>query len=245
MIKYAVLGIIQGLTEFLPVSSSGHLVVAQKLMGVSSPGITLEIIVHSATVIAVIIFLWKQVLTLFKFENNWKEWPLTHVIIGTIPAAILGLLFKDQIEAQFEHISGVRIFFIINSFILAMSIIRRPQRRLNIKVAFLIGVAQCLALLPGISRSGTTITAGLLLGLQPIEAFTFSFFLLLPAVGGALLLDLLKGMPGFMSQDIVAFLFALIFGIFALWLLKRTVIAKKLHLFGIYTFLLGLILFFV
>ena len=214
-------------------------------MGIFEPGITLEIIVHFATVIAVVIFLWKQVLDLFKFEGSWKDWQLTYVIIGTIPAAILGLLFKEQIETQFEHISGVRIFFLINSVILALSVIKRPRGKLNLKIAILIGLAQCLALLPGISRSGTTITAGLLLGLQPIEAFTFSFFLLLPAVGGALLLDLAKGMPGFGTQDITAFMFALVFGIIALWLLKRTVIAKKLHLFGIYTFLLGVILFFL
>lgn len=245
MIKYALLGIIQGVTEFLPVSSSGHLVVAQKLMGIHEPGITLEIIVHFATVIAVIVFLWKQVLDLFKFEDSWKEWQLTYVIIGTIPAAILGLLFKDQIETQFEHIAGVRIFFLINSVILALSLIKRPYRKLNFKIAILIGLAQCLALLPGISRSGTTITAGLLLGLEPIVAFTFSFLLLLPAVFGALTLDLIQGLPGFATQDLTAFVFAFVFGLFALWFLKRTVIAKKLHLFGIYTFLLGVFLFFL
>lgn len=245
MIKYALLGIIQGITEFLPVSSSGHLVVAQQLMSINAPGITLEVIVHFATVIAVIIFLRRELIVLFRFKGSWRGWVLTYVIVGTIPAVILGLLFKGKIESQFEHISGVRVFFIINSVILALSLIKRPHRGLNMRTAILIGIAQCLALLPGISRSGTTITAGLLLGLSPIDAFTFSFFLLLPAVGGALILDLIRGMPGFVLHDITAFLFALVFGIIALWVLKRTVIAKKLHLFGIYTLIVGIILFFL
>ncbi len=246
MIKELVLGLIQGLTEFLPVSSSGHLVVAQVLMGLHVPGVSLEIVVHFATLLPVVLLLWPRVRGLFAFQGPVREWPLTAVIIGTLPAAVLGLLFQHPLEQAFETLAGVRIFFLVNAGILALSRIRRPHSRpLSLRIAFLIGLAQCLALLPGISRSGATITAGLLLGLSPLEAFSFSFLLLLPAVLGAVVLKLMEGTLLLGAGEFVAFWAAFFSGLLALAWLRRVVIGEKLHWFGLYTLILGILLFFV
>ncbi len=246
MTQALILGVLQGLTEFLPISSSGHLVVAQILLGVQSPGVSLEIVVHVATLLPVVLLLWPRVRGLFVFQGPVQDWPLTAVIVGTIPAAVLGLLFQHPLEQTFETLSGVRVFFLVNAGILALSRIRKPTGRpLTLRIAFLIGLAQCLALLPGISRSGSTITAGLLLGLAPLEAFSFSFLLLLPAVLGAVILKLAEGTLLLTATEGIAFIAAFLSGLLALAWLRRVVIGEKLHWFGLYTLVLGLLLFFL
>lgn len=240
--KEALLGLLQGITEFLPVSSSGHLVVGEHLLGLNLPGVTLEILLHLATLLAVVVFLRHKVLALFVPRGDWRRHPLTLVVIGTLPAAVVGLLFQDQIRAAFETLPLVGVLFMVNGGILMLSRLRRPPRELTPLAALLIGTAQVLALFPGISRSGTTITAALLLGIRGEEAFDFSFLLLLPAVLGGTALDLLQGgwsriEPSFWIGAGVAF----VSGIGALWLLKRSVVRHSLHPYGYYTFVLGLL----
>ncbi len=236
----AVLGLIQGITEFLPVSSSGHLVLAQSLFHWNPPGIGLEIVVHFATALAVILVLWRPVLTLFRFEGPWTRWPLTLVIVATIPAAVAGLLFEGRLEAYFDRPDTLPFFFLLTTVLLFASNVRKGSRRVTLRDALLIGLAQVLALFPGVSRSGTTITAALLLGIAPGEAFSFSFLMLLPAVGGAVLLKFTEGGLTVGVPEGVAFVVALGTGVLALWALRGVVVARKLYLFGFYTLLVAL-----
>ena len=245
--KYIILGAIQGLTEFLPISSSGHLVVFEHFLNVHLPGITFEVFLHLATLTAVVIYLWKDVIDIFHFKKySFWEQPLVLIVIGTIPAGIVGMLFNDQIESLFETIKWVRYFFILNSAILLISRWSKGGReKITPLDAFLIGIGQSLAILPGISRSGTTITVALLLGIAPRKAFSFSFLLSLAAISGAALLQLkdiehFALTPGYLT----GFISALIFGLIAIIVLKRVVLVRKLHYFGYYTLALGIILLF-
>ena len=235
----ALLGIVQGVTEFLPVSSSGHLVLFQSLFHWNPPGIGLEITVHFATALAVLLVLWKPVLGLFRFEGPWTRWPLTLVVVATIPAAVVGLLFERPLEAYFDRPETLPGFFLLTTLLLFASNLRKGTRSVTLRDAFLIGLAQVLALFPGVSRSGTTITAALLLGVAPREAFSFSFLMLLPAVGGAVLLKLTEGGLALGGAEGVAFVAALVTGTLALWVLRGVVVARKLHLFGFYTLLVA------
>ncbi len=236
----ALLGVVQGITEFLPVSSSGHLVLFQSLFHWNPPGIGLEITVHLATALAVVIVLWRRVLDLFQFQGPWTRWPLTLVVVATLPAAIVGLLFEHPLEAYFERPEVLPWFFLLTTLLLWSSNRRKGDRPVTLGTAFLIGLAQVLALFPGVSRSGTTITAALLLGVAPGEAFAFSFLMLLPAVAGAVVLKAAEGGIVLGLPEILAFGTALITGILALWWLRGVVVARKLHLFGFYTLLVAL-----
>ncbi len=234
------LGVVQGITEFLPVSSSGHLVLLQSLFHWNPPGIGLEVTVHFATALAVVLVLWKPVLGLFRFQGPWTRWPLTLVVVATIPAAVVGLLFEQRVEAFFDRPESLPGFFLLTTILLFASNLRKGTRTVTLRDAFLIGLAQVLALFPGVSRSGTTITAALLLGIAPAEAFSFSFLMLLPAVAGAVLLKVAEGGMVLGTPEVLAFGAALITGILALWALRGVVVARKLHLFGLYTLAVAL-----
>ncbi len=246
--KYFFLGLVQGLTEFLPISSSGHLVVFENILKVHFPGITFEVFLHVATLTAVIIYLWRDILEIFQFKKySLSEQPILLIIVGTIPAGIVGLLAGDTIEGLFESVKWVRVFFIINSVILLSTRWTLGEReKITIRDAILIGIAQSFAILPGISRSGATITAALLLGIKPSKAFSFSFLLSIAAISGAAILKI-KDLSGvaLSSGYLVGFLSALISGLLAIVILKRVVLVRKLHYFAYYTFFLGLLLFIV
>ncbi len=240
----ALLGVVQGITEFLPVSSSGHLVLFQSLFRWNPPGIGLEITVHLATALAVVVVLWKRVGQLFRFRGPWTRWPLTLVVVATLPAAFAGLLFEKPLEAYFDRPESLPAFFLLTTLLLWASNWRKGSRPVTLGAAFLIGLAQVLALFPGVSRSGTTISVALLLGIAPAEAFTFSFLMLLPAVAGAVVLKFAEGGMVLGRPELVAFGTALITGILALWWLRGVVIARKLHWFGVYTLLVALFCWF-
>ena len=240
--KLCLLGIIQGLTEFLPVSSSGHLVLAQQFLGVHIPGISLEITLHLATLLAIFVYFNRNLLEIFDFKNQpLKQNLLLLLVVGSIPAGIVGGLGAERIEALFEGIKAPSIFLLLNGLILSTSLLAREKRDdVTIWDALLIGSAQALAILPGISRSGSTITMALLLGLRRERAFRFSFYLSIPAILGASLLDMLK--EGWTPDPnyLLPFILSFAFGLFALYLLKNVVLRGKLAYFGIYTALLGL-----
>jgi len=193
------LGIIQGLTEFLPVSSSGHLVLAEHLLGVDPPGITFEVIVHFGTLLAVLVYFRKRLLGILRdivrpktATNSRQGWRyLLAIGIGTIPAGIAGLFLKNQIETAFSSPKAAAGFLIVTGVILFATLLgRRMDRSPGAGRAFLIGCAQAAALLPGISRSGATISTAVLLGLSPAVAAEFSFILSIPAILGATVLSL-------------------------------------------------------
>lgn len=200
-----VLGVVQGLTEFLPVSSSGHLLIVQQLFGLTESLLTFDIVIHLATLIAILLFFGKSL-----FKVSWKEWLL--VGVGTIPAVVIGLLFKDQIEAAFGADRWVGVELILTGLLMfgtdrylekhRQTEVENWERRsdeaetkavttvLTPVKSFLIGIAQAIAIIPGISRSGSTVAGALVVGLDREAAFRFSFLLAIPAIAGAGVLQL-------------------------------------------------------
>ncbi|RKZ23107.1 UDP-diphosphatase [bacterium] len=225
------LGVLQGLTEFLPVSSSGHLVFFKHLLGLGEQDVTLEVMLHLATLLAILVFFWKRIPSYLKGKK------IMLIILGSVPAGIVGVFFKDKIEALFTHQLLPLTFFTTAVFLL-LSDRRRGEREIGIKEALFIGIAQAFAILPGISRSGFTIGTALLLGVNRDEAFEFSFFLSIPAVLGAGILEAKEIRGEFLP---LPFLCAFLSGIFALWILRRAVLRRRLLFFSLYLFGLALL----
>ncbi len=239
--KTCILGILQGLTEFLPVSSSGHLVLAQEFLGLNQPGISFEIVLHLATLLAIIVYFNRELLEIFDFSKGIKNSLFFRIVIGSIPAAIVGMLADNFLEKFFEGTLWPSLFLILNGIVLFTTLLARERKNdISLRDAFLIGIAQAFAILPGISRSGSTITIALLLGIKRSEAFKFSFFLSIPAILGASILKLRSGII-FEKDLIYAFILAFVSGLIALLLLRKLVLRGKLAYFGIYTIILGVI----
>lgn len=197
-IEALILGLVQGLTEYLPVSSSGHLQIGQLLLNDGVPfdgGLTFDIVVHVATVLATLVILWKEIVWLlkgfFKFEWNDEMRYVVNILVSMIPIGIVGLCFKDQIEAIFEGTLVVGVCLCITALLLALTHFYKPQEREHISPlhAFIIGIAQACAVLPGLSRSGSTIATGLLLGNSRKSLAQFSFLMVIPPILGEALLD--------------------------------------------------------
>lgn len=197
-IQALVLGLVQGLTEYLPVSSSGHLQIGQLLLNDGAPfagGLTFDIVVHVATVLATLVVLWREVLWLVKgivkFQWNDEMRYAVNILISMIPIGIVGLCFKDQIEAIFEGTLVVGICLCVTALLLALTHFYKPQERDHISPlqALIIGVSQACAVLPGLSRSGSTIATGLLLGCSRKSLAQFSFLMVIPPILGEALLD--------------------------------------------------------
>ena len=198
------MGILQGLTEFLPVSSSGHLTIASTLFGLSGEeNLTFTVVVHIATVCSTLVILWKEIVWIFKdlfAKQSWKSYSglndgthfAINILISMIPVAIVGFFFKDTVEAIFG--SGmliVGIMLLVTAALLAFSYFAKPRQREEISGwhALIIGIGQAVAVLPGLSRSGTTIATGLLLGNKKEKLAQFSFLMVIPPILGEALLD--------------------------------------------------------
>ena len=197
-----ILGIIQGLTEFLPVSSSGHIVIGSEILGVQGEeNLTFAIAVHAATVMSTIVILrkdiWVLIKGLLKFQWNEETKYLCKIAISLIPVMIVGLFFKDEVEELFSSgLLVVGIMLMITACLLAFSYYAkpRPKQELSFKDAFIIGLAQgAAAIFPGLSRSGSTISTGLLLGNDKETVAKFSFLMVLVPILGEAFLDLVKG----------------------------------------------------
>ena len=201
-IQAIILGIVQGLTEFLPVSSSGHLQLANELLGTSldpESNLTFSLTLHAATVLSTIVVLWREVWGLLKglFSRtfNAEQAYILKIIISMIPIGIVGVFFKDYIEAAFSSILVVGIMLLVTAALLSFAYFAKPRQKQTISYrdAFIIGLAQSVATLPGLSRSGTTIATGLLLGNRKESIAQFSFLMVLPPILGNALLDIVKG----------------------------------------------------
>jgi len=233
---------IQGISEFLPISSSGHLNLAQYFLKLT-PSLTLDIFLNTATFVSVLFF-FRHKLSYF-FKN------LPYIIVGSIPAGLVGILLKHQFEAITGNIKLLPFFFLITSaFVFSTKFIKNKSSKpvnLTYKKSLIIGLFQAFAILPAVSRSGSTIFAGLLTGLSTEEAFNFSFCLFIPASLGAVILSAkdLSGSNFLSSEYLLAFVLTFLVGILALNLLKKILIGKKFWIFGVYTFILALILFFI
>lgn len=253
-LEAVVLGIVQGLTEFLPVSSSGHLAIGSALFGINGEeNLTFAIVVHTATVLSTIVVLWNEVSILFKgfFSFKWNEptQMVAKILISMIPVAIVGLFFKDQVEKLFG--SGLLIvgcMLLVTAALLAFSYYAkpRPKAEISFKDAFIIGLAQACAVLPGLSRSGSTIATGLLLGDNKEQVAKFSFLMVIIPILGESFLSLMKGefspeASGISTETLIAgFLAAFISGTLACKWMINIVKKGKLIYFAYYCVVVGL-----
>lgn len=239
LIQTLVLAFVQGVTEFLPVSSSGHLNLFQHYFGMT-PSLGFDIFLNTATLFSVLFFFRNQIKFFFSH--------LPQIILASIPAALVGIFLKDSVDSIFSSTWLLPIFFLINSLILFTTKKSKGENsEISIKQAIIIGFSQAFAILPGVSRAGTTIATGLALGLAPEIAFNFSFCLFIPASLGAILIGLKDlNVSTFLStQYLSAFVLTFIVGFFALKLLQKFLKLRQIWYFGIYTLLLSLLLFFV
>lgn len=240
MIRYIALGVIQGLTEFLPVSSSAHLVIMQKVLGIHGNELAISVILHLGTALALIIFFFKDIL---KLLGNIRS--LRLVIIVTVITAVIAIAGKDFFESLFSSTRPVALALITTGIILifAQRFIGAKRDSLNIKDAIILGLSQGAAIIPGISRSGITISTLLFRKVNIETSFKFSFLASLPAIFGATLLEAKKidsASKANFSYLACGFIASLFTGIFALWLLKLILKKAKLHYFGYYCIVLAL-----
>ncbi len=268
-IEALILGIVQGLTEFLPVSSSGHLVLGEHLLGITvSEDTTFEVMVHFATVLATITVFWREIGGLLsgalRFRMNPETQYLLRVCVSMIPILVVGLFFKDAVKGLFalEGVGFVGAMLIVTSVVLTLShfiSVRRtrgggsvsPEEgqknrdgMISYRNSFLVGLAQAFAVLPGISRSGSTIATGLMLGESRSTIARFSFLIVLVPIMGEALLQILGGEVSFGSDGLpllVGFLSAYVSGLFACRVMIRIVSGGKLYYFAIYCFIVGLV----
>ncbi|HSO26230.1 MAG TPA: undecaprenyl-diphosphatase UppP [Methanobacteriaceae archaeon] len=268
IIQAIIIGIVQGLTEFLPVSSSAHLVFVPEIMNVQS-SLAFDTLLHIGTLVAVFAYFWNDIVNMLKsffsslmdiprgeFKKNFKEDPYKRlawlVIIGTIPAGLAGVLFKSSFESLFSSIPAVGVFLIITGFLLwgsekvSRSIKpedRKPLEKLTIKNSLVVGIAQACAIAPGISRSGATISAGLFLGFERELAARYSFLLSIPAILGAALVQAkdITALDMSTAALVAGFLAAAISGYLAIKFMLKLIKERSLLIFAYYCWVVGIL----
>lgn len=253
-----ILGLIQGLTEYLPVSSSGHLTIVSNLFGINGEeNLAFTVAVHVATVLSTLVIFWKQIVWLFKdlFKFQWNEGTryVACIVVSMIPVGIVGVFFKDYVEDIFgSGLLVVGCMLLLTAFLLAFSYYAHPRQKEKIGFfdAFIIGIAQACAVMPGLSRSGSTIATGLILGNKKESLAQFSFLMVIPPILGEALLDVMKAskeglsaVAGDISATslIVGFITAFIFGCLACKWMVDIVKKGKLVYFAVYCAIVGLI----
>lgn len=249
-----ILGIIQGLTEYLPVSSSGHLAIGANLFGIEgSENLAFTILVHVATVMSTLVILWREIVWLvngvLKFKMNDEMRYFINILISMIPVGIVGVFFKDYVEQIFgSGLLIVGIMLLVTASLLTYSYYARPRQKEKIskRDAFIIGLAQACAVMPGLSRSGSTIATGLILGNKKEKLAQFSFLMVIPPILGEALLDTLKAVKGVdVFGDIgtmplvIGFFAAFLSGCLACKWMINIVKKGKLIYFGIYCAIVG------
>ncbi len=250
-----ILGLIQGLTEFLPVSSSGHLEIGKYLLGDLPESLNFTVAVHGATVLSIIVVFWKDIVALvkglFAFRMNEETIYVLKLLVSAIPVGIVGLLFKDQVEALFSgKVRFVGGMLVLTGIILfTASVVPAGKKKVSWLDSFVIGIAQAVAVLPGISRSGSTIVAALLLGDDRTEATRFSFLMVLLPVIGANLMEIYSG--DFSTGNsvgpiplIIGAVVAFVSGLFACKWMLSLVRKGKLWYFAVYCLVIGAVALF-
>ena len=254
-LEAVVLGLVQGLTEFLPVSSSGHLTIVKELFGIETSNLSFEVIVHAATVCSTIVAFRKEIWNLlcgfFNLKMNPQKQYIFKIAVSMVPVFIVGVFFKDQVEAIFgSGLLVVGYMLLVTALLLSLSeyLSKRGQgegRPVSYKDAIIIGVAQACAVLPGLSRSGTTISTGLLLGVKKEDVAQFSFLMVLVPILGEAFLELVGGELSVEASGISAlslvlgFASAFLSGLFACTLMINIVKKAKLWLFAVYCVIAG------
>ena len=244
-IEAIILGAVQGLTEFLPVSSSGHLQIAKALLGVHiDENITFDVTLHAATVLSTVVVMWRELWRLlcgvFSRRFNDEQAYVLKIIVSMIPAGVVGVLFADRIEELFSSLTFVGAMLLATSALLAFAYYARPRQkdRISFRDAFIIGCAQAAATMPGLSRSGSTIATGLLLGNRKERVAEFSFIMVIPVILGKMLLDVMSGEMAAISVGAAplaaGFVAAFVTGAFACKFMIEAVKRGKLIWFAAY-----------
>ncbi|MCQ2179654.1 MAG: undecaprenyl-diphosphate phosphatase [Bacteroidales bacterium] len=252
------LGLIQGLTEFLPVSSSGHLAIGREILGVeASDDLVFEVVVHAATVLATIIVfrrqIWKLLCGLFKFRYNDETDYILKICVSMIPVFVVGMFFKDIVEGLFNSLATVGVALLVTAFLLFFSDrtsagrksgTRSARNGISYGQALTVGIGQAFAAVPGLSRSGTTISTGLLCGMKREDVAQFSFLMVLVPILGEAFLDLVGGDMAASSISalplILGFLSAFLSGLFACKVMIALVKKARLKWFALYCAIVGL-----
>ncbi|QFZ54175.1 undecaprenyl-diphosphate phosphatase [Oceanihabitans sp. IOP_32] len=254
IIDSIILGIIQGLTEFLPVSSSGHLEIGKAILGDDSlpeESLLFSVVLHFATALSTMVVFRKDIFSLvkgaLKFEWNEDLQFISKIAFSLIPAVAIGLLFEKQLESLFgDNILFVGLMLIITAVLLFLADkAKDTNKKVSFKDAFIIGISQAIALLPGISRSGATISTSVLLGNDKTKAARFSFLMVVPLIFGKIAKDALSGDISMESQNITAlaagFIAAFVSGLFACTWMIALVKKSKLSYFAYYCIIVGVI----
>lgn len=242
------LGVVQGATEFLPVSSSGHLVIFQTVLGITVPGVLFEVVVHVATLLSILLVYRVRVVDLVKgmTTRNREAWHYVGLLaLATVPAGVVGVLWQGRIEAMFENPVVPGAALLVTGLFLwttRRALSRAVADHPGLAAAVLIGLAQATALVPGISRSGATVTAALWLGVAAPEAAAFSFLMAMPAIGGAAVLQLPEvaagAGPGTVPL-IVGGIAAAVTGVVAIRTFVAMLARRSFHLFAPYCWVVG------
>ncbi len=254
--------LLQGITEFLPISSSGHIVVAQSLLGQDLElGMVFNIITHAGTLGSIIIYFYKDLREMVKSAfrmlfkprsviENWDTDEATrfniYVLLSMIPAGVAGFTIRHQLDAAFANPMGVSFMFLFTgTFLFATKFFDQGRKKLNIKNTFIVGIAQAVSLIPGVSRSGATISMAVFLGINRNDIARFTFIMMLPVVAGATLVELLDIGAGsvesaFIPHLILGFFVSLVSGYFALKYLIVLFKSKGIHYFAYYCWSIGI-----
>jgi len=239
-----ILGLVQGIAEWLPVSSSGHLVILRYFFGLEG-GLSFDVFLHLSALVVIFIFFRRDIIRVgrafFTFDRKSYEFRIAlYVIYATVITGTAGILFGNRVEG-FATIKVVPFMFLITTALLFLSA-RKGDGEMNVKRALFIGLMQSVALLPGISRSGATISAAKIAGVRNEEAFRFSFLMAIPAIAGAVIYEMkdFKSLPA--SFLLTGFATSLILGLCSLYVLRRIFLSGRLYLFGFYTLALSILL---
>ncbi len=249
ILQVILLAVIQGITEWLPISSSAHLALSQQILGVQPP-ILFDIFLHAGTIAAVIFFMRKDLLgmlkALIKFDINNDNFKLSvFVIAASVPTAIIGFTFRDFFESMFSDAAAIGMALVITGLFLYICEINKGNNKISTKSSFFVGIAQGIAVAPGISRSGATIGTALLLGVKRENAARFSFLLSIPAVFGATIFEAKDASFGGMDSGMIfiAPLVSAIVGYFTIGYFLNYVKEKGMRPFAYYCILLGVLAF--
>ena len=262
LLKYIIIGSVQGLAEFLPISSSGHLILFGKILGISGTDMTLEILVHFGTLVAIFFAYKKDILELIKvtpklpsyltnkaslsLEEKTNIQLIINIVLATIPAVIIGLSFKDSLEHNRSNLMVALALLFTSGFLFSIKFLKDSNESITLKKAILIGFAQAFAIIPGISRSGATICMALWLGIDREKSARFSFLMSIPVILGATILKLKEMFDQEISTHqlllyLVATATAAITGYLSILFIKYLIKQNRFHYFAIYCAIVGTI----
>ena len=248
LVEIIILAVVQGITEWLPISSSGHLVIAQKALGLNLP-IIYSVILHVGTLIVVLIVFRKDITktlkALSKGDFKTEEGKLSlFIITGSIPIAIFGFACYDFLEALFSNLPAIGTAFLITGAVLFISEKRTGNQKLDTKNTFLIGLAQAFTIIPGISRSGITVATGLLQKIDKTTVFRYSFLLAIPAITGATIFEAkdISSTNIELTLLLIGAIISMIVGYISIKLLQKIVMREKFHLFAYYCWTIGAVI---